>query len=324
MATPSKTNKQNQSKQTSPNPQTHKLRTFFAAIAGIVAIYLILASVTVVWLNSTVTNTSDYVNTVAPLVKKPAIQNFVAEKVTDQLLSNAPLQDLANSLLPASDLANNPSVAQIKAQLQPIIQSTVLQIVQSQSFATLWRNTNQTAHAALINQINNNDGQIQLNLHPAITGVVNDLRGTKLNVVATKVTIKPDTGVLNIKSTGISKVHRYYKLFQTGTIAIVIAAILSAILAVWLSIHHSKTARRILIGVGVISLLQALLLEAPTFVNLKGNDPVTQDAIKAIAEAILHNLQLASLIVGIICILAAIASKVYSVKMTKKPIAKKS
>ena len=70
-------------------------------------------------------------------------------------------------------------------------------------------------------------------------------------------------------------------------------------------------------GIGIISLLQALILEAPAFINLKDNDPVTNNAIKAFAEAIFHNLLIANLVIGIVCIVAAISSKIYAKKHLK-------
>jgi hypothetical protein len=301
------TNKQNPSQ-----IQTHKIRTFFASIAGIIAIYLILASVTVIWLNRTLTNTPTYVSTVAPLVKKPAIQNFIAQKVTNQILQNAPTQDLANSLLSPSELSGKPTPNQLKAKLTPIINADVISIVSTESFATLWKNTNTTAHEQLINQLNSNSGEVQLNLNPAITQVVNELKSSKLSSVAPNITVSSTTGNLDIKNSGLKKAHRYYKLFQEGTVAIVVAAILMAALAVWLSVNHAKTIRRILMGVGILALLEVLILEIPQILTLGGTDQTTEGAARAFSAAIFHNLIIANLILGILCIGGAIGSKLYS------------
>jgi hypothetical protein len=65
----------------------HKLRSFFSSIFGIIAVFLIMASISVVWLNRTLVSTSTYVGTVAPMVTKPAIQNMIADKVSTQLIN---------------------------------------------------------------------------------------------------------------------------------------------------------------------------------------------------------------------------------------------
>jgi hypothetical protein len=295
-----------------PPIHSHHVRTFFASIAGTIAVYLIIASVSIIWLNQTITNTSVYVNTVAPLVEKPAIQNFIAQKVATEIVDNAPLQNLAATLLTYSQLNPNQTAAQVKSQLTTIIESDVLAIVRSSSFAALWRNTNQTAHAQLISQLNSGSNQLQLDLSPAINGVINELKSSQLSPIASQISINPNSGKLDIKNSGVAKAHRYYKLFQEGTIAVVAAAILAIILAVWLSVHHAKTARRILIGTGILSLLQALVLEAPALIKFKGTDTISQNAAKVFVVAIVHNLLIASLIIGIICIMVAIGSKIYS------------
>lgn len=292
--------------------KSHKVRTFFASIAGAIAVYLILSSITVVWLNRTLTNTNTFVGTVGPLVSKPAVQNFIAEKVTDQLLDNTPTQDLAKTLLPANELKGAPAPQQLKQLLDPIVKNDVLQIVKSPAFQTLWENTNRTTHAALVAQLNNsNANSITLDLSPAINGVVAELKASQLKPVAKHITIKSDTGKLNIKSDNINRIHNYYEWFKEGTVAIVILTVLMIALSIWLSVHHGKTARRILLTTGILAILQGLLLEAPTVVKLPGNDPVQQAAAKAFAEALVHNLQLASVAIGVLCIAAAIGSKLY-------------
>src|SRR5260221_12672135 len=106
--------------------QSHKVRTFFASIFGIIAVGLIMLSMTVVWLNRTLTDTTTFVQTVSPLASKPAIQNFVAQKVSEQLLNSAPTQDLAKMLLPAGQLSGLIPDDHLKMATKPVIDSTVL------------------------------------------------------------------------------------------------------------------------------------------------------------------------------------------------------
>jgi len=142
--------------------------------------------------------------------------------------------------------------------------------------------------------------------------VIADLKTTQLSVATDNITLKPGTGVLVVKSDNLSRVHRYYRLFQTGTVAIVLAALLMIALSIWLSVHHAKTARRILFGTGILALVQAALLEAPAIVKLPGSDQVTQQAAQAVARALFSNLQIACLVVGILCLGAAVGSKLYA------------
>ncbi len=299
-------------KPTSTSVTSHKLKTFLASIFGIIAVYLIIASVSVVWLNQTLTNSNVYVKTVTPLISKPAIQKFIAEKVTQQITKQTSLQNLASTLLPSGNLSTQQNAA-LQQQVNNLIEQNVINIVQTPSFAALWKTTNQTAHAELLKQLNNpNLSSLTINLSPSVNAVLNDLNTTPLASVVSQINLSPTDGVINIKSNNLNRLHQYYEWFKEGTIAIVCLAIIAIAASILLSVNHYKTARRILLVSGIVLILQGLLLEAPALINISGNDPVTQAAAKAFVEVLVHNLQLASLVIGAVFVLVALGSKLYS------------
>jgi hypothetical protein len=289
----------------------HKVRSFFSAVSAIAGIYLILSSISVIWLNRTLTNTPTYVDTVAPLVTKPAIQKYIAQEVTTAILKNSPTQNLASALLPTSEAASNLNVNQLNDLMRPIIEADAVKIVQSPSFASLWRNTNETAHAAFISQLNNNSGEIDLNLSPAITGLINELNTSQLSALAGHISVTPNTGKIAIKSNNIVQAHHYYRLYEASTYGVVIAAAIAIGLAILLSSKRAQLARRILLWTGILALFQASVLSTPSFLSFSGNNVITKDAVKAFAQAIFHNLLIANLVIGIICVAAGAGSMIY-------------
>ena len=289
----------------------HKVRSFFSASGAIIGIYLILSSISVIWLNRTLTNTTTYVDTVAPLVTKPAIQKYIAQEVTTAILKNSATQSLASALLPASETSSILNTTQLNNLLRPIIETDAIDIVQSPSFVSLWRSTNQTAQATLISQLNNNSGQIDLNLSPAITGLIAELNNSKLSALAGHITVTPNTGKLAIKSNNIVQAHHYYRLYKDSTYGILIAAVIAVGLAIFLSSRRARLIRRILLWTGILALLQAAILATPSFLSFSGSNVVTQNAVKAFAEALFHNLLIANLVIGIICLAAGIGSMFY-------------
>lgn len=291
--------------------KTHKVRAFFSALSAIIGIYLILSSISVIWLNQTLTNTTTYVNTVAPLVTKPAIQKYIAQEVTTAILKNSPTENLASALLPASEVAENLNTTQLNNLLRPIIEADTTKIVQSPSFVTLWRNTNQTAHADLVTQLKNNSNQINLNLSPAITGLIGELNNSQLSAVAGQITVTSNTGKLAIKSNSIVQVHRYYRFYEASTYLVLLLAAVALGLAILLSNKRDRLIRRILLWIGILALLQAAVLAIPSFLSFSGNNEITQNAVKTIAEAVFRNLLIANLVVGIVCLAAGIGSMVY-------------
>jgi hypothetical protein len=291
--------------------RTHKVRSFFAAVSAIIGIYLILSSISVIWLNRTLTNTDTYVSTVAPLVTKPAIQKYIAQEVTTAILKNSPTENLASALLPASEVTTNLNTEQLNNLIRPIIEADATKIVQSSSFINLWTQTNRTAHQAFISQLNNNSGQINLNLSPAITGLIAELNNSQLSAVAGHISVTPNTGKLAIKSGNIVQAHHYYRLYEASTYGVVIAAVIAIGLAIILSAKRARLVRRILLWTGILALFQAAVLATPSFLSFSGNNVVTENAVKAFATALFHNLLIANLVIGIVCLAAGIGSMVY-------------
>jgi hypothetical protein len=288
----------------------HYIRTTFAALFGIIALVLILASILVVWANRTVTDTSTYVQTVTPLVSQTAVKNFVAVKVADLLEKSAPTQDLAAILLPADQVAGK-TPEQLATALTPVIHDSVVQVLDSPRFVALWKNTNQVNHAQLIKQLDANAAEITLDLSPFVNGVMQELKQTKLATIGDKLEISPDSAKLNFKGSQIEQVHKYYKLFKTATVAIVLITLLAIGLCVLISVHHAKTLRRIVAGTGVIALVIAGLIMVPSVATFHTDDPAMQQAVLAIASTLLHNLQIACVIIGFACVFLAIGSKIY-------------
>ncbi len=294
----------------------HRIRTFFASVFGMIALLLIFVSTVVVWLNRTITNTGSYVTTVAPLVAQPDIQDFIAQKASQQIIDNAPTQDLANTLLTPADMAGQ-KTDQLKLLLQPVVQASVGQVIRSPQFAALWDNTNRSAHQQLIEQLKNGSSQISLDLSPVVSGVISQLKNTQLAPITNKISIKPDAGKLNLKGSGIDKAHTYYTWFQKGTLAIVVAALAASALCVLISVHHIKTMRRIVLGTGIIALVIALALQVPSFIALSGSNLIQQKATVALVHILFRRLQIASLVLGVGCVVLVIGSKIYSKLRTK-------
>ncbi len=298
--------------------KSHHIRTFFAGLAGTLAISLILLSIMVVWLNRTLTDTATYVSTVAPLASKPAIQTFVASKISMQIVQSAPQQDIAVALLPASSITPATTPDQLQAMLMSVVTTNVMQIVESPKFAELWKSTNQSLHASLVAQLNSAPSdQLTLDMTPTLSGVVDLLKSTQLAPVADQMNIAPGSGVVTMKNSKIVQFHQYYVWFKDGTIVIVVLALVLAVAAVLLSVHHNKILRRILLGVGVVALVEAAFLWLPSVAPIPAPDRATLDAARAMEQVIVQNLLVANLVIGIVCILAALGSKLYEKLMRK-------
>jgi hypothetical protein len=276
------------------------------------AVGLIFLSILTVWLNRTLTDTATFTATVAPLSSKPEIQNFVAEKVDEQLMKNVSVQDIAATLLPVSQ-TTGVTDQQLTLLVQPLIRQGVASIVGSPAFAKQWQSITRSAHQQFIAQLQGKSDHLTLDLSPAINDVVADLKQTSLAPISDHIQIDPTAGKLDIQGAGINKVRNGYQLFRKGTVGVVVLAVVLLGGCVALSVHHAKTMRRISLVTGVGALLFAALLEAPKFLKI-GGDPTESAAAMAFVQVLLHNLQIACIIIGILGIAAAVGSKLYSAR----------
>ena len=296
----------------------HKLRSFFSSIFGVAAVFFIVSSVTVVWLNRTLLDNKTYVTTVSPLVSKPAVQNLIANKLSNQLIHQSQINEVAQAVLPTSDLNGSNTPSQLKILVKPIIESDIVGIINSPSFQSLWTNTNKTAQSQFITALKANSGALSLNLHPAIEGIVTELKNSQLSAVASHISVGSTTGILNVQANKISKIRSYYKFFQLGTIAFVLIALASLGLSAWIAVSHLKVIRRLLLISGIFVLLGAIILKILSHFNFVKNDQTTNDGVKAIFSTLTHNLFISDLVVGIAFIVVVIGWDITNYFISRK------
>jgi hypothetical protein len=299
---------------TSP-PVHHYARAFAAATFGFLAMSLISASILVVWANRTLTDTNAFAQAVGPVIQRPELQEFVAGKVTDQLLQSAPTSDLASQLLAPADLAGK-TPEQLQTALRPVIHDSVVEILKAPKVQQSWQDTSRSAHADLIRQLDAGADEVSVDLGPLVDTALAELKQTKLAPVAAHIDLKPSAAKVDLKGAPLEKIRSVYKGLKTGTILLVLLALVLAALAVWTSIHHGKTLRRILVSTGIAALVVAAVVSLPAVVRAPNADPAAAKAALAVAGTLLHGLQTGCLVLGVTCIVAAIGYKLASSRLS--------
>jgi len=287
----------------------HYLRSFVAGLFGAIALLLVSLSILVVWANRTLTETNIYVQTVSPLIQQPQLQNFVADNVSKQLLASVPLPNLSSSLL-GSNTANIPP-GELNSQLTTAIDAAVIQIMASPGIDQAWNATNRSVQASLISQIKTSQPVIQLDFGPLVSAVLGQMKQTKLARVADQINLSPSSAVVTVKGAPIEKIRQGYRILVVAPFVIVFSTLFFAGLSIWISVHHIKTLRRMLIDVGVSSLLLAVLIQLPVFIKTPSSSPAAGQVAVALVHTLLHGLQLALIVLGLVCIVIAVSSKFY-------------
>lgn len=306
-------------KNSSQTAKHHYVRTIVSSFFGFLALTLIIISIVVVWLDHTLTNTNQYVRTVAPLVKDPDVQQFVISKATESLTDNkdAPVHDVAVRLLGEAQVAGKTD-DQLRAEVKPIVQASIQSVVISPQFATLWQNTNRDVHGQLLAQLKGGNETIKLNFQPLITGVISELSTTKLSFIKDNLDLPDDVGVVVITGRQLDTVRKVYDYFTKAMLALLLAAVLAAVLAVVISVHHWKTLRRIALSTGIFAAVLAMVLSASALIRPNGLDPAMQNMAAALVNGITLPLRTSLIVVAVVCITGAVVSKVCSSWTSKK------
>jgi hypothetical protein len=294
-------------KQTTPKVH-HYVRTTVAAILGSLALLLVSASVLIVWANRTLTDTPTFVSTLGPVIERPELQDFVATKITTQLLDSAPTQDLASQLLTADQVAGK-TPDQLKVALTPAIHSSVVEIMQSPKVESTWMSVLSLNHAELLRQLDAGAQKVTINAGPLVDAALFEMKRTKLAPVADKIEIEPSKATIELAGKPLERIRQVYGSIKTATLVIVLLTLVLAGLSIWASVHHAKTVRRMLTMTGVSSLLVAGLIAWAPHAQIPGADPTIAKLAVAVAGTLLHGLQMGCLVLGVTCIVLAVGYK---------------
>ncbi len=134
--------------ETTPAPKKRRGRTIASWVLIVLACFLAILSVVVVYARDELLNTDTFVATVAPLAKDHAIQIAVATKVSDNLVARTDIeQRVKNALPPKAGFLANP----ISGAVHTATYQVTLQLVQSSRFQTLWEQALRQSHEQLDN-----------------------------------------------------------------------------------------------------------------------------------------------------------------------------
>ena len=214
---------------TTPRPRS----AWWAVSSAILLIFACMLSpvaVASVWARTQVSDTSAYVDTVAPLADDPAVQAAIANKVTTVVLDQIDVQKVTSqaltslsriSSLPPGVAASLPALAApLTSGIDGFTRDQVNKAVASPQFATVWAQVNRIAHEQVLRLLQGKQGgalsangnAITLNLGPIIAQV-------KDRMVASGFSLAQNIPVVNksftlVQSDQVRKVQSGYRLLN--------------------------------------------------------------------------------------------------------------
>ena len=250
-----------------------------AWVLVVLASLLIPISVISVWAIRTVTNTDQYVATMAPLARNQVIVDHLAQKATDKLFSTHVVQNKVTEVLPK---AAKPIVTPIVAEVKNYVYGLALQVFQSPKFGQLWDLLNRHTHDAVVDILTGKKsplqqrieqgGKIVVNVTPALNNLIESLNQhgvTLFNPLKSILTTGNSLGVTIVSQQQVSKFSGFFNLIVKLKWAVPIVALVLAVLGIVIGVDHRKVLLRMAIGIALVTLLllAGLSLGRITFLN---------------------------------------------------------
>ena len=278
----------------------HMARRISAWVLVVLASILIPVSVISVWAIRTVTNTDQYVETMAPLARNPVIIQGLATRATDALFSTNVVKDKVTEALPKKA---KPLVAPVVNEVKTYVHSLALKVFESPKFGQLWDLLNRHSHDAVINILTGKQtplqeklskgGKIALNLSPALNNLIADANAHGVTLFNPIKTVNQGLSFTVVSKQQVSKFSGLFNLIVKLKWIIPVVALVLAILALVLAVERRKTLLRLSVGVALTTLvvLVGYSLGRITFLNQAVSGGFKSQGAAAVFDTVLRFLK---------------------------------
>jgi hypothetical protein len=290
-----------------------------AVVVLLVAALLTTLSVVARYARDEIINTDQYVATVTPLASDPAVQNAVANRVSNEVIQKLDVPKLIHDLAEATGRPNADAIASaiagpVNDAVEGFVHKTVLTFVQSPEFEKLWVSANTKAHTQLsavltgegTDVVKTQGNQIIVEVGPIVDQVKQELIDSGLSVASKIPTVSVQVPVMTVEN--LPAIQSYVNLLDNLATWLPIAALLLLALGIWLAPLHRRAA---LIGAMMVAILMIIMLVAlsilrDTYANQVANKGLNEPAALALYDTLLRFLVQAVEALLVVSIVAAV------------------
>ncbi|TGB16980.1 hypothetical protein, partial [Streptomyces palmae] len=268
------------------------------------AVTILLAPLSVVaaWVDSEISDTDRYVETVAPIAREPAVRKALVDRLADRVVRNDDAKEIASALAEALRRSGAPPAMVHQAgSLSEVLESgattshtqgSVAEVVVSDQFAQEWADANRRNHTAVARVLTGKDssvveghgGAITLDLGPVLEEVKKRLVDAGFQGAARMPYV--DRSVVLVKTGNLDRAQRLLRVLALLGPWLPLAVVLLGALAVWTLPAHRIALMTAGAGVGamMVALLVALGVLRRTLL-----DSVPRDALPRDAAAVVYD-----------------------------------
>jgi len=301
-------------------PRAPRTRRIIAWVLVVLVSLLIPVSVISVWAIRTVTDTDQYVATMAPLARNQVIVDHLATKATDELFSSHVIQDKITAELPAKA---KPIVQPVVSQVKNYVYGIALKVFESPKFGQLWDALNRHSHDAVVDILTGKEsaatkrlekaGAIVVNVTPTLNDIISKLnsRGVTLFNPLKPILSKGDSlGITIVSKSQVSKFSGWFNLIVKLKWVIPVIALLLAAIGLLVAVERRKTLLRMALGVALVTvlLLAGFSLGRITFLNQVSAHSFNRDVAASVWDTVLRFLKTDLRWTVLVAVLVALAA----------------
>ncbi len=305
-----------------------RLRYTVASVLLLLAFLLTPLAVVAAWVDSEVSDTDRYVQTVAPIATEPSVQDAVTDRLTKRVVDNVDVAAITTAAAQALEQQGAPPrvvqgaqalTGPLKSALNAAVHDIVNRVVTSDQFAEVWDDANRRAHAAVVkvltgegsSAVQAGDGTIELNLGTVIDNVKQRLVDAGFAQAANIPEVDKTIPLLHTDK--LNEAQDGMRLLNViGTWLPVVVLVLAA-LAIWSAPAHRVALMTTAIGVGImmIVLLIGLAVMRQVYLDSVPTTALPRDAAADIYDTFIRFLRSSTRTVLVIAVITTLAAYLY-------------
>ncbi|WP_189325902.1 hypothetical protein [Streptomyces flaveus] len=304
------------------------LRYTATSLLLLLAFLLAPLAVVAAWVDSEVSDTDRYVQTVAPIATEPSVQNTVTDRLTKRVVDNVDVAAFTAALAQRLQQDGAPPrvvegakalTGPLKSALNSAVHDIVHKVVTSDQFAEVWDDANRRAHAAVVkvltgegsSAVQAGDGTIDLNLGT----VIDDVKQRLVDAGFAPASKIPDVDktITLLHTDKLNEAQDGMRLLNVIGIWLPVVVLVLAALAIWSAPAHRAALLATAIGVGVmmIVLLVGLAVLRQVYLDSVPTTALPQDTAADIYDTFIRFLRNSTVTVLVIAVITALAAYLY-------------
>ncbi|GGT28043.1 hypothetical protein [Streptomyces chromofuscus] len=305
-----------------------RARHIGASVLLLITLLLAPLAVVAAWVDSEVSDTDRYVQTVAPLGTDPAVQSAVTDRLTNRVVAEVNVEAVTQWLGEAlADAGAPPAVVDrtgalagpLRAAVTSAVHRVVNRVVTSDTFAQAWDAANRRAHAAVVNVLTGSrSGAVRAEGDKVVLDlgtVVDEVKKRLVDAGFEKASAipAPDRQITLFESEELSRAQAGMRLLDILGVWLPVLTVVLAALTVWTAPAHRVMLLITAAGIVVmmVVLLVALAVVRRVYLDAVPASTLPPDAAQAIFDTFVRFLRDSTRTLLVVAVITALAAYLY-------------